>query len=198
MKKQLESIGLEFDELFYQRCEQFITLLQDWGATHNFTSPKALSKNEIEANIIDSVYPLKFLNHFDSFADIGTGAGYPGMLLAIARPDVKCALIEPKAKRVAFLNFVKNILKLPNVEVIHKRSQDVPQREFDLITSRAVTNTSLLLSITNNLKGNDTEFLFYKGSLCEQEIQEAKVNNYEVHSVGDFRNYLYIKREGLF
>lgn len=198
MKKQLESIGLEFDELFYQRCEQFITLLQDWGATHNFTSPKALSKNEIEANIIDSVYPLKFLNHFDSFADIGTGAGYPGMLLAIARPDVKCALIEPKAKRVAFLNFVKNILKLPNVEVIHKRSQDVPQREFDLITSRAVTNTSLLLSITNNLKSNDTEFLFYKGSLCEQEIQEAKVNNYEVHSVGDFRNYLYIKREGLF
>ena len=198
MKKQLESIGLEFDDLFYQRCEQFISLLQDWGSTHNFTSPKALSKSEIEANIIDSVYPLKFLNHFESFADIGTGAGYPGMLLAIARPDVKCALIEPKAKRVAFLNFVKNILKLPNVEVIHKRSQDVPQREFDLITSRAVTNTSLLLSITNNLKSNDTEFLFYKGSLCEQEIQEAKVNNYEVYSVGDFRNYLYIKREGLF
>ena len=198
MKKQLESLGLEFDELFYKRCEQFVTLLQDWGATHNFTSPKALSKSEIEANIIDSVYPLKFLNHFDSFADIGTGAGYPGMLLAIARPDIKCALIEPKAKRVAFLNFVKNILKLRNVEVIHKRSQDVVPMEFDLITSRAVTNTSLLLSITNNLKGNDTEFLFYKGSLCEQEIQEAKVNNYEVHERGDYRNYLYIKREGLF
>ena len=198
MKKQLESLGLEFDELFYKRCEQFVTLLQDWGATHNFTSPKALSKSEIEANIIDSVYPLKFLNHFDSFADIGTGAGYPGMLLAIARPDIKCALIEPKAKRVAFLNFVKNILKLRNVEVIHKRSQDVVTMEFDLITSRAVTNTSLLLSITNNLKGNDTEFLFYKGSLCEQEIQEAKVNNYEVHERGDYRNYLYIKREGLF
>lgn len=198
MKQQLKSLGLEFDEIFYSRCEKFIALLQDWGKTHNFTSPKALATKEIEANIIDSVYPLRFLNHFDSFADIGTGAGYPGMLLAIARPDVKCALIEPKAKRVAFLNFVKNILKLENVEVIHKRAQDVPVKHFDLITSRAVTNTSLLLSITQNLTSHETEFLFYKGSLCDQEVNEAKINNYEIHSVGDFRNYLYIKREGLF
>jgi 16S rRNA (guanine527-N7)-methyltransferase len=198
MKKEFEQLGLEFDELFYDRCNKFIALLQDWGATHNFTSPKALSTNEIEANIIDSVYPLKFLNSFESFADIGTGAGYPGMILAIARPNVKCALIEPKAKRVAFLNFVKNILKLENVEVVHKRAQDVAPTGFDLITSRAVTNTSLLLSITNNLKHNDTEFLFYKGSLCEQELEEVKVNNYEIHQVGEYRNYLYIKRKGLF
>ena len=198
MKKQLDSIGLDFDTLFYERCEKFIDLLQDWGRTHNFTSPKALGRAEIEANIIDSVYPLRFLNHFDSFADIGTGAGYPGMLLAIARPDAKCALIEPKAKRVAFLNFVKNILKLENVEVIHNRAQDVAPRTFDLISSRAVTNTSLLLSITGNLSSRDTEYLFFKGSLCEQEVDEAKLANYEIHSVGDFRNYLYIKRKGLF
>lgn len=197
MKKQFESVGLEFDDVFYDRCQKFIALLQDWGATHNFTSPKALATKEIEVNIFDSVYPLKFLNHFDSFADIGTGAGYPGMLIAIARPDVKCALIEPKAKRVAFLNFVKNILKLENVEVIHKRSQDVAPCEYDLITSRAVTNTSLLLSITQNLKHNDTEFLFYKGSLCEDEVNEAKLNEYEIHPYGEFRNYLYIKRKGL-
>ncbi|HFU74807.1 MAG TPA: 16S rRNA (guanine(527)-N(7))-methyltransferase RsmG [Arcobacter sp.] len=198
MKKEFENLGLEFDELFYDRCNKFITILQDWGATHNFTSPKALANNEIEGNIIDSVYPLKFLNNFDSFADIGTGAGYPGMILAIARPDVKCALIEPKAKRVAFLNFVKNILRLENVEVLHKRAQDVAPNGYDLITSRAVTNTSLLLSITNNLKHNDTEFLFYKGSLCEQELEDVKVNNYEIHQVGEYRNYLYIKRKGLF
>jgi 16S rRNA (guanine527-N7)-methyltransferase len=198
MKKQLESYGLEFDELFYERCEKFINMLQDWGTTHNFTSPKALSKYEIEANIIDSVYPLKFLNSFNSFADIGTGAGYPGMLLAIARPDARCALIEPKAKRVAFLNFVKNILKLENVTVIHKRAQDIAPSSYDLITSRAVTNSSLLLSITNNLVHNDTEFLFYKGSLLENELENIKMKNHEIYPFGDFRNYLYIKREGLF
>ena len=198
MKKQLESYGLEFDELFYERCEKFITMLQDWGATHNFTSPKALHRNEIEANIIDSVYPLKFLNNFESFADIGTGAGYPGMLIAIARPDIKCALIEPKAKRVAFLNFVKNILQLKNVEVIHKRAQDIPKKNYDLITSRAVTNTSLLLSLTTNLVHHDSEFLFYKGSLVDQELEDIKMKNHELHPFGEFRNYLYIKREGLF
>lgn len=198
LKEILEAQGLEFDEQTYERFEKFTDLLKEWGAVHNFTSSKALTSQEIESNIYDSVYPLKFLNSFESFADIGTGAGYPGMLLAIARPNVKCALIEPKAKRVAFLNFVKNSLGLENVEVIHKRAQDINPTSYELITSRAVTNTSLLLSITNNLSSHETEYLFYKGSLCEEEVEDAKVNNYEIINRGEHRNYLYIKREGLF
>jgi len=198
LKNQLQNIGLEFDELFYDRCEKFISLLQQWGAVHNFTSAKGLVRQEIINNIVDSVYPLKFLNSFSSFADVGTGAGYPGMLLAIAKPDIKAVLIEPKAKRVAFLNFVKNTLKLDNVTVIQKRVQDIKPTSYELITSRAVTNTSLLLSLTNNISNTQTEFLFYKGSLCKQELEEAKIKKYDIIEVGDYRNYLYIKREGLF
>lgn len=197
IKSKLEALGLEFDTVFYERCEKFSSLLEEWGSVHNLTA--ALSKKEIEANIIDSVYPLKFLNSFDNFADIGTGAGYPGMLLAIARPECKAVLIEPKAKRVAFLNFVKNSLGLENVEVIHKRAQEVPPKVFDLITSRAVTNTSLLMSLTNHLSGFETEYLFYKGSILQEELKEAELNKrYEIISVGQNRNYLYIKKEGLF
>jgi 16S rRNA (guanine527-N7)-methyltransferase len=198
LKEKLEAEGLEFDEQTYTRFAQFTALLKEWGAVHNFTSSKALTDIEIESNIYDSVYPLKFLNSFESFADIGTGAGYPGMLLAIARPEAKCALIEPKAKRVAFLNFVKNSLGLENVEVIHKRAQDISPTSYELITSRAVTNTALLLSITNNLTSHESEYLFYKGSLCEEEVEEAKVNEYEIINRGEHRNYLYMKRKGLF
>jgi len=196
LKNKCKDIGLEFDNLFYERCEKFITLLQQWGAVHSLSAQ--LKKEEIEDNIIDSIYPVKFLNSFETLADIGTGAGYPGMLLAIAYPEKKVSLIEPRAKRVAFLNFVKSALKLENVEVIQNRVENLSPQSFDLITSRAVTNTTLLISITNNISAIDTEYLFYKGSICEDEIKDAKIKNYEIIQYGKHRNYLYIKRKGLF
>jgi len=191
--EQCSNIGLEFENKFYRRCEQYISLLQQWGKVHNLTAE--LQSEKIDNNILDSIYPLKFLSNFKSFADIGTGAGYPGMLLAIARPNVKAVLIEPRRKRVAFLNFVKNALELKNVEIICDRVENVKDRSFDLITSRAVTNTSLLMDLTKDITTSETEFLFYKGSMLESEMKDASINNYEIINVKD-RNYLYIKNEG--
>ncbi len=194
-KQEFEKLKLNLDEQFYKRCATYIKLLQQWGKVHNLTA--SLKYEEIEANILDSVYPLSFIENFNSFADVGTGAGYPGMLLAIARPDVKAVLIEPRAKRVAFLNFVKSALKLQNVEVLQSRVEDLDFQQFDLITSRAVSNTSLLLELTQNLSDDNTAYLFYKGSLCQEEIKNAQLQNYEVKKVGEHRNYLYMKRKGL-
>lgn len=196
LKRKLKNENIEFDELFYSRCEKFRDLLKQWGAVHNLSAQ--LKDEQIEENIFDSVYPLKFVNEFDSLIDIGTGAGYPGMLLAVARPDKKVVLCEPKAKRVAFLNFVKNTLGLDKVEVVQNRVENLPPKHYDLITSRAVTNTSLLMSMTGNLSTNDTEYLFYKGSMCDEEIEGLEFDNYEVVKYGENRNYLYIKRKGLF
>jgi len=167
LQAKLEAHDLHYDETFYTRCEKFKALLKQWGAVHNLTAQ--LKDEQIEENIFDSVYPLKFVNSFDSLIDIGTGAGYPGMLLAIARPDTKVVLCEPKAKRVAFLNFVKNTLELSNVEVVQNRVENLPPKHYDLVSSRAVTNTSLLMSMTQNLSSNDTEYLFYKGSMFQKK-----------------------------
>ncbi|NQY93967.1 MAG: 16S rRNA (guanine(527)-N(7))-methyltransferase RsmG [Campylobacteraceae bacterium] len=191
--EQCKDIGLEFENKFYRRCAEYTSLLQQWGKVHNLTAE--LQDEKIDINILDSIYPLKFLNDFKSFADIGTGAGYPGLLIAIARPDVLAVLIEPRRKRVAFLNFVKNALDLKNVEIICDRVENVKDRSFDLITSRAVTNTSLLMEITKGISSSSTEFLFYKGSMLDNEIQDASLKNYEIINVKD-RNYLYIKNEG--
>ena len=195
-QKQFKDLNLKLDDLFYKRCEQFISLLQQWGAVHNITAQ--LTNKQIEANIIDSIYPMKFLNSFETLADIGTGAGYPGILLAIVNPQKTISLIEPKAKRVAFLNFVKATLDLKNVNVVQNRVENLLPKKFDIITSRAVTNISLLLSLTQNLSDNHTEYLLYKGTLCNKEIDDAKLNNYKIISNGKYRNYLYIKRKGLF
>lgn len=190
-KEKFEALNLNLDERFYERCEQFVALLQQWGKVHNFTAE--LQTEQIEKNIIDSLHPLQFIGTFNSFADIGTGAGYPGLLIAIAQPDIKGCLIESRSKRCAFLNFVKNALKLENLEVVCDRVENVTNQEpFELITSRAVTNTSLLLQLTSSISNEHTSYLFYKGSMLKEELQEAKLNDYKIINVQE-RNYLYIQ-----
>ncbi|NQY25104.1 MAG: 16S rRNA (guanine(527)-N(7))-methyltransferase RsmG [Campylobacteraceae bacterium] len=190
LKNQCEKINLNFDEKFYENCNKFIQTLQEWGKIHNLSAE--LETQKIEKNIMDSIYPLSFLDSFESFADIGTGAGYPGLILAMAKPEVKAYLIEPRAKRVAFLNFIKNSLKLANVEIICNRIENVQEIKVDLFTSRAVTNTALLMELTKNLSSENTSFLFYKGSMLKSELENAKIKNYKIYPVNE-RNYLYIK-----
>ena len=192
LKQLLEENNLSFEDKFYEDCDVFIKLLQQWGIVHNLSG--RLTRSDIEENILDSLYPLNFIEKYESFADIGTGAGYPGLILAMALRDVKSYLIEPRIKRVSFLNFVKASLKLDNLTVICSRVEQVKDLQVDLITSRAVTNTSLLLDITKNIKKENSSYLFYKGSMLESEIEIAKINDYKIVNRKD-RNYLYIKGE---
>jgi len=191
LQELLEKNDFNYDSRFYKDCNVFIGLLQQWGKVHNLSG--RLSTEDINENILDSIYPLKFIDKYDSFADIGTGAGYPGLLLAIANRDVKSYLIEPRIKRVSFLNFVKASLKLDNLTIICNRVEKVENLKVDLITSRAVTNTALLLEITKNIVNVNPSYLFYKGSMLNEELDIAKVNqNYQIVNRND-RNYLYIK-----
>ena len=192
LKQLLEEHNLQFDDKFYADCNVFIRLLQQWGKVHNLSG--RLSREDIEENILDSIYPLSFIDKYESFADIGTGAGYPGLILAMALRDMKSYLIEPRIKRVSFLNFVKASLKLDNLTILCSRVEEVKGLSVDLITSRAVTNTSLLLDITTNIKKDNSSYLFYKGSMLDEELEVAKVNDYKIVNRKD-RNYLYIKGE---
>jgi 16S rRNA (guanine527-N7)-methyltransferase len=190
LKQLLEENDLHFDDKFYEDCEVFVKLLQQWGKVHNLSG--RLTRSDIEENILDSVYPLKFIKNYTSFADIGTGAGYPGLILAMALRNVTSYLIEPRIKRVSFLNFVKATLKLDNLTVLCSRVEQVKDLQVELITSRAVTNTSLLLDITKNIKKDNSSYLFYKGSVLENEIEIANLNTYKIVNRKD-RNYLYIE-----
>ena len=190
LKQLLEENNLHFDDKFYEDCEVFIKLLQQWGKVHNLSG--RLLRSDIEENILDSIFPLNFINKYNSFADIGTGAGYPGLILAMGLRDVKSYLIEPRIKRLSFLSCVYASLKLENLTVICSRVEEVKDLQVDLITSRAVTNTSLLLDITKNIKKENSSYLFYKGSMLESEIEIAKLNDYKIVNRKD-RNYLYIK-----
>ena len=190
LKNILENNNLKLEASFYKDIEVFIELLQKWGRVHNLSG--SLDKQSIYENILDSLFPLTFIENFSSFADIGTGAGYPGLILSIVKKDVDGYLIEPRIKRVSFLSFVKANLGLKNLTILQKRVEEVSDLKVELITSRAVTNTKLLLDLTKDIKQDNSSYLFYKGSMLENELEEAKLNNYKIVSRND-RNYLYIK-----
>ncbi|MDX4012648.1 16S rRNA (guanine(527)-N(7))-methyltransferase RsmG [Aliarcobacter skirrowii] len=190
LKSLLETNSLIYEDSFYKDIETFVQLLKKWGRVHNLSGN--LDDQTIYENILDSLYPLSFIEDFKSFADIGTGAGYPGLIIAIAKKDKEAYLIEPRAKRVAFLNIIKATLGLKNLTILQKRVEELEDLKVDLITSRAVTNTNLLLNLTQNIKKEFSSYLFYKGSMLENELKEAKIKNYKVVCKDD-RNYLYIK-----
>ncbi|TNF43545.1 MAG: 16S rRNA (guanine(527)-N(7))-methyltransferase RsmG [Epsilonproteobacteria bacterium] len=175
------------------KLENFASLLHEWNQIHNLTGAKSV--DAIYVNIVDSLYPLTFIEKPNTLLDVGTGAGFPGLVLAIALPDTKVVLAEPLKKRVSFLKYAAIDLELSNVTVEAKRVETVEHEAFDLISSRAVTNTKLLLDLTQKISDAHTEYLFYKGSRVFDEIEDVQHQlRYDIVQKNQ-RNYLYIKNE---
>ena len=106
--------------------------------------------------------------------DVGSGAGLPGLVLAIARPDVQLVLIEPMERRVDWLLSESADLGLDNVTVIRARAEEAPQESLDQVTARAVTALSKLIPVTAPLLRRGGEMVFMKGSRVGEEIEAAQ------------------------
>jgi len=173
-----------------KKFNTFTDLLLKYNKVHRLSGAKNV--DEVEKNIEDSLYPINFIDFakVHKVVDIGTGAGFPGMILAIALPDVHFTLVEPLMKRTAFLHLVKSTYGLQNVDIITGRIEDVEAFKADLITSRAVTKTDFLIDLSKNFIGENTEFLFYKGEHVYDEVDDKM--EYEIIK-REKRNYLWIK-----
>ena len=172
------------------KLNTFCDLILKYNKVHNITGAK--NKTAVIDNIEDSLYPLKFLPLSDikTAIDIGTGAGFPGLILAMALPNVHFTLFEPIAKKSSFLHLVKTTLKLNNITVSTKRVEQAKAFDVDLISSRAVTNTDMLISLCKEYITPKTMLLFYKGERVDEEVTNLK--NYKIYKK-DKRNYLLIK-----
>ena len=107
--------------------------------------------------------------------DVGSGAGLPGLVLAIARPDVHLVLIEPMERRVDWLTEEAEALGLDNVTVVRARAEDVVlDEQLDQVTARAVSALSKLLPLTAPLLRAGGEFVFMKGARVDEEVAAAQ------------------------
>lgn len=175
---------------FWPKGEQFIELLLKYNQTHNITGAK--TKAIALKNVEDSIYPLRYIktDALRNAIDIGTGAGFPGLLLALALPHVHFTLFEPIAKKSAFLHLAKSALMANNVDISTNRVEKTAPFKADLITSRAVTNTKMLIHLCQDFITDETLLLFYKGELVKEETEGLK--NCTIYQK-DKRHYLIMK-----
>ena len=125
-----------------QRLARFLSELDRWRARINLTG--RLSAPELVRHAAESLVGERFLPSAARVADIGTGGGFPGVPLAIVRPDLEVTWVEPREKRVAFLRHIQRTLPLENARTVSARVQDLPPGSFDAGTSRAVAVSTAL------------------------------------------------------
>lgn len=190
LKATLINDNIPLPDDFFYNIQKYKEHLFKWNKVHNLTG----AKDEATLNdfIYDAVYPVRFLKHYKNLLDIGTGAGFPGMILALALPDTQVTLVEPLVKRAGFLQFIKADLGLTNVKVVKKRVEQMEPEHFELITSRAVTDTKMLLKLSENFRDASSTLLFYKGEKVFDEVTEDMPHKIiqTAHPSGNNRHYL--------
>jgi len=188
LKTTLENQNIKLPENFFYNIQKYKEHLFKWNKVHNLTG--ARDEQTLNEFIYDAVFPVSFLPKVKTLMDIGTGAGFPGMILAFALPDTEVTLVEPLAKRASFLQFIKADLGLENVTVVKKRVEQMDSQIFDIITSRAVTDTKMLLELSQNFRDKDSKLLFYKGEKVFDEVKDGVKDMQHKIIETDNRHYL--------
>lgn len=189
IKELLAENGIDVTNEQAKKLFKFCELLRSWNKTHSLTSMR--KDEEFNDAILDSVYPLTFLNDFKSVLDIGSGAGFPAMPLAILKSNANFTLCEPLSKKYAFLQFAKLELELNNVTVKKNRVEELEGSEFEMISSRAVANSQVLIELSSPLLKTGGNWLFYKGERSAAEIEGKNVQIYTKNR----RHYVLIRKE---
>ena len=171
LESGLDALGVAVSTSARSSLLEYCELLIKWNKTFNLTSVDD-PEQMISLHLLDSLAVLPFLPG-GRVLDVGTGAGLPGIPLAIARPEQKFVLLDSNGKKTRFLVQASGQLGLENVEVVNQRVELYQAHElFDVIISRAFSSLGQFLSACNHLLSPRGQFLAMKGKLPEDELHD--------------------------
>lgn len=174
--EELKKIGIELSERQKEQFQMYYELLVEWNNKMNLTA--ITEKEEVYLkHFYDSATLVKVIdfNNVENLCDIGTGAGFPGIVIKILFPHLKITLVDALNKRLIFLNEVIQTIELHNIETVHARAEEYAinhREEFDAVTSRAVAPLTTLLEYSVPLVKINGYFIPMKGDIA-QEIKES-------------------------
>ncbi len=176
---ELRKIGININDMQLEQLDKYYFLLKEWNEKINLT--RIIEEKDVYLkHFYDSLTLFKVYNLDQniSVCDIGTGAGFPGLVLKIVFPSLSVTLVDALQKRINFLNIVIQKLNLKDIQTIHIRAEDYAKtnaNKFDIVTCRAVSRLSNLVKYCVPLLKKDGSFIPMKAN-CDEEIEEIKSN----------------------
>lgn len=162
-------LGIELSERQAGQLIRLLDELDDWNQRMNLTAIKERGA-QITKHLLDSLSVQPFLEG-ERVLDVGTGAGFPGMPLAIVNPSKQFVLLDSTAKKLKFIEHAAQLLELPNVQTVHTRAENFrPAQRFDIVLSRAVGPVEQFVKWAGHLVVGGGRLLAMKGRHPEAEL----------------------------
>ncbi|MFY9329214.1 MAG: 16S rRNA (guanine(527)-N(7))-methyltransferase RsmG [Georgfuchsia sp.] len=170
LQEGLQALGIVLPESATNKLLAYVDLLVKWNRTYNLTSIRN-GDEMVTQHLLDSLSILSHVQDMQNLADIGSGAGLPGIPLAIARPELRVTLIDSVQKKSAFQQQAKIDLALPNVSIYSGRIEDYKRHgEFDAVTARAFSDLPTLVKSAAPILRPGGRIYAMKGVLPQDEM----------------------------
>lgn len=174
LQQGLSQAGLDLPEAVQLKLLDYLALLQKWNKVHNLTAVRE-PEEMVTLHLLDS---LSVLPHIVSgrLLDVGSGAGLPGIPLALCKPDLQVTVMDSSHKKASFMRQAKAELGLHNLQVVCGRVEKYhPEQPFDMVISRAFSDLSEFVALTRHLGHEGTQWLAMKGVYPYDELSQLKL-----------------------
>lgn len=195
----IEALDIKLDDQQIAQLATYLEQLDKWNKAYNLSGIKKLDEM-IAKHVFDSLAVIPYLDG-NTILDVGTGAGIPGAILAIACPDKQFTMLDSNGKKIRFLKQVIFDLGLQNATAIHSRIQDCTE-QFDIVTSRAFTALDNMLELCAHTVKPDGFFLCMKGpaavdemTTVTEEVSELELIELVVPELDSIRSLVKFKRK---
>lgn len=169
----LDELNVTYGSEAISKVIDYMNLLHEWNKTHNLTAVDDIDEM-LSVHIFDSASIKPYLKG-DKLLDVGSGAGLPGMILAILSPALEVTSVESRNKKAQFQMFAANKLKLSNYSVVNSRVEEYQSKElFPMITARAFSSLDNLVELSEHLLAPNGKWLAMKGVVPTDELKAIK------------------------
>lgn len=177
LKNGLCILGLPYSRDQIEAFLRYLTELKKWNRAYNLTGLKS-DEDIVIKHFLDSLLFLKVLpSDIRSAADIGSGAGFPGLPMKIMRPELTMVLIEPSQKKALFLDHMRRTLGLTGLEIINSRIEDVKGLLVSAVLTRALFSVKEFMDKAGKILKHDGVYLLSKGPKVEEELRGLRIRN---------------------
>ena len=171
----LDELGYENDPLLIEKLEIYLATLKKWNRVYNLTAIDEDSEIIVK-HFLDSLSVNQYIQHSERILDVGTGAGFPGLILALFNPKKSFVLVDGVSKKISFLQEMIGKLNLKNAIAVHTKVEQYKVAEqFDMIISRAFADIKKMIKLTNHLMKDDGRFIAMKGPDVMSELDNINL-----------------------